>query len=157
MTALHQKAVEDFALNELSKNNTHQGSPRQEFFLGGFKFHVGFWTTILADGSGHPFMALTAWTPEGQRVLATGMFIYNNDPNIGMASPGEDLKNFMWLIGEQFTPPLIKYLEEKEVADEVMQVDDVDNDAVISFYEKVLALLPSVRFENGRLEFDREI
>jgi len=147
MTAIQGIKTEDFTPNQLSKNNTHKGSPVIEFMVEGVKFGLGFWTTTFPNNTHlgeQPLLALISWTPEGWIVVGKMLPIIDDNLNMQTGSPEDDLDNYMWHIGNKFTTPLKDY------------VSTVKGEPVnLESWEKVLKLLATARMENGRLEFDR--
>lgn len=146
MASLHVKNINDFALNELNRKNTYQGSELVEFTEGSVKFGLGFWAAEDNDQNLHPFGCLIAWTPDGWKTLAKLPPLWNDELAMYMGSETDDLKNYMWFIGEQFTAPLQNYL-----------ADLGENTVPLENWKKVLTLMATARLEGGRLEFDRTL
>jgi len=144
--ALHLKNIADYALNEINRKNTYQGTELIDFVEGNTKFGIGFWTTTDNDDNPHPFLCLIAWTPEGWEMVGKLGPIWNDDLMMYTGSDASDLDNYMWYIGEQLTKPLQEYLALKG-----------ENTVPLEKWKQVLTLLASVRFEGGRLEFDRKL
>ncbi len=141
----HQTPIEDFALNQLNKNNTYMSSESYEVPIGEYRFRVGLWPSEV-NGTDHPFPALIVWTASGWRVLAKGPLIYDDNLNMNMPSPEEDLANFMWFIEQQFNPAVTLFLAETG-----------SNEVPVSNVGKVLYLMATVRVVNEQLVFTRAI
>ena len=141
MTALHQKPIADFTLNELSRYNTFRKSKRADINYWGQKFGIGFWETVLEDGRRFPFLALSVWTPEGWRVLDVLPPLWGNDLGMDTGTPEGDLSTYMWWIAEQFNPVIAAYFEEIGMIEEATGVKDADGDGILQEWEKVLELL----------------
>jgi len=154
----HQKKIEDFELNELNRHNTFRGSDFIDFPALGHKFRTAFYTTNVPTGSiagDHAFLCFLAWTPDGWKLLAKLPPIWNGDLAMDMGSPEEDLKNYMWMIEQEFGPALTKHVAESEGAESATGIKDQDGDGSIDAWERVIALLATARIEGaGALKFD---
>lgn len=133
-----------FAPNELNKNNTHEGSHVVEFHHSGVKFALGFWTATapretLTDS---PFLALIAWTPDGWEFVAKLGVIWNDDLGMNMGSEEDDIRNYLWYIGQSFDDPMATYLS-----------DNGMSDVPTTMWEKVLAKLANVNIVDGHIKF----
>jgi len=136
----------EFALNELNRTNTHEGSEVVMFHEGDIKFALGFWTATAASASltDSPFLALIAWTPEGWEFVAKLGVIWNDDLGMNMGSVEDDIYNYLWYIGQKFDKPMQDYLR-----------DNGMSDVPVTMWEKVLKALSSVVVENGHIKFPK--
>ncbi len=146
MALIHAKPIKDFTLNEINRKNTYQDTEIVDFIEGNTKFAVGFWPALDNDDNEHPMLMLITWTPTGWITLAKLPPLWNDDLMMNMGSDSDDLNNYMWYIGETFTSPLQNYL-----------ATIGENTVPLENWKKVLTLLSSVRFEGGRLEFNRKL
>jgi len=146
--SLHLKAIDDYALNEVNRKNTYQGTEVVIFYLGDTKFGIGFWPALdtRTPPGVHPFIALIAWTPEGWEMVGKMSPIWFDELGMYTGDDASDLENYMWYIGEELTNPLQEYLAKTG-----------NNTVPLENWKKVLALLATVRLEGGRLEFDRSL
>lgn len=146
----HAKKIGDYALNELNRKNTYKQLNCPEFTYAGYIFRFGFWPSNI-NGKLHPYMAMIVWTPEGWKTLETGVLLYNEDIRIDEASSdlAEDLKVFMWHIGNVFTPAFVAFMKESPVIDAVAA-----GDVTMTPLERIVELLSTVRVNaSGELEF----
>lgn len=149
----HNKKISDYTLNELNRKNTYKQLPCPEFVFAGYNFRFGFWPSII-NGKEHPYMAMIVWTPQGWKTLETGVLVYNEDIRLDDASTtvAQDIKTFMWHIGQVFTPAFISFIKESPVLDVA-----ASGDITMTPLERIAELLSTVRVnESGELEFSAE-
>ena len=139
-----------YALNELNRNNTFEGSPRILFNHGGQKFSFGFYTATIDDkpDEAHPFLVLTVWTPEGWYFLSKLPPIWYGNLAMYTGSEQEDIENYLWYIGQTFDPPMIDYISTHGGAD-----GDVITGGDLAIWEKILNELVSVQVVDDHIIF----
>lgn len=139
----HLRSPEEWALNEINKKNTYMDSDVVEFVEQDQKFALGFWGTVSnQDNKEHPFLALIAWTPNGWRFIENLSPLWNDDLGMDTGSEEDDLRNYLWFIGEKLSGPMNDYLAESG-----------NNPMPLTNWQKVLKLLATVHIEGGRIKF----
>lgn len=114
-----------------------------EFTEGSIRFRVGFWPAEHPDLSIHPFACLIAYTPEGWELVAKMGPIWSGELDMHMGSDLDDLKNYMWHMGNTMSEPLNQYLTSRGEAEMPLEK-----------WQQVLVLMASARVENGAIKFD---
>lgn len=152
--AQHHKKVIDYAINELNRKNTYEQLDCPEFRHAGYRFRFGFWPSEVNGGT-HPFMAMIVWTPQGWKTIDTGIFLYNADIRLDDANSSveEDLKDFMWHVGQTFTKAFVAFLSSAPVRDK-QAIEEITSSPL----ELVVRLLSTAKVtSSGELDFDREL
>lgn len=149
------KAVADYALNELNRNNTFQNSDVVTFDHKRLKFMFGFYTRVVETGGAAGswpflvFMGRPNTQGVGWRVLWQSNTIVKNDLGMGMDDADLDRETYMWYVADRCNDALEAFLEEYE-----LDFDESD----LQEWQKVLYLLRSVTVdENNKLHFDTEL
>lgn len=112
MTTELRSNVSDYPINALNKTNTYEDSGVVEFSVGSLRFALGFWGTPYQEME-HPYLCMTAWTPEGWVVVGKLSPLYNDELQMHMGSNEADLKTYAWYIGSTFTPLMQAYASEQ--------------------------------------------
>lgn len=145
---LHFK--DSYEANELNRNNTFEGSPRVIFTYQDQKFSLGFYITVFDEdpSTAYPFLALTAWTPEGWMVVAKMNPIINDDLGMYTGTEEEDIYTYLWYIGQTFDGPMLDYLRVNGGGDNDVIVGDT-----LRMWEKILNKLTGVQVIEEHIVF----
>ena len=142
---------DSYALNEFNRNNTFEGSPRVLFSHGGQKFSLGFYTATTVDNpdNSYPFLVLTAWTPEGWFFISKLPPIWYNDLGMDTGSELDDIRNYLWYIGQTFDGPMANYISINGGYD-----GDIATGGDLMMWEKILNELAGVVVVDDRILFE---
>lgn len=145
-SAIENKPIEDYALNEINRLNTWEGHALIQFTVNDVRFGVGFWPQEHPTLATAPFAALIAWTPQGWKALKVMGALWNDNLQMYTGSVDGDIAEYMWFVGQTFTPVMKQYL--------------VDVGALVvpsTNWGKVLFLLDTVNTDKAELTFDRSV
>lgn len=130
---------EDYALNELNKNNTFDDSGVVIFYVNSIKFGIGFWPHLW-DGKYWPFLALIVWTPDGWKTLKALNMLLNDNLNMGTEDKAQAQKDYKWYIGNALTPIMQQHAAETG-----------ENTIPVTNWETIRAALNGIQIEDGKM------
>ena len=145
-----------YAVNELNKANTFQGSQRVLFTHQEQKFAMGFYPATIDNkpDEEHPFLVLTAWTQDGWVFLAKLPPIWGGNLGMFMGSERDDIHNYLWYVGQTFDGPMADYLYQA-VSDGDGSGDGGGTPQVpLVMWQKILQRLQAVDVVDDQLQFN---
>jgi hypothetical protein len=141
--AIPYQAIEDYEPNEIRRINTWEAHELVQFTINEVRFGIGLWPTEHPSAGTAPFAALITWTPGGWITLARTHPLWNDSLWMGAGNDKDDLTEFMWYMGELFSPAIRSYL---------VEVGKITIPSTNS--GKVLFLMDSIKIDDTDITFD---
>lgn len=142
-SAIPYQDIDEYEPNEIRRINTWEAHELVQFTINEVRFGIGFWPTEHPSAGTAPFAALITWTPGGWITLARIHPLWDDALWMGTGNDADDLAEFMWYMGEVFSPAIRSYL----VSVGAITIPNTQ-------WGKALFLMDSIKIDDTDITFD---